>query len=30
LLIRHFETDLPVNGVLSGNVKGLARASLRR
>lgn len=30
LLIRHFETDLPVAGVLSGNVKARARASLRR
>lgn len=30
LLIRHFETDLPVTGVLSGNVKGFARASLHR
>lgn len=30
LLIRHFETDLPVAGVLSGNVKALARTSLRR
>lgn len=30
LLIRHFETDLPVTGVLSGNIKGLARASLHQ
>lgn len=30
LLIRHFETDLPVAGVLSGNVKALVGASMRR
>jgi hypothetical protein len=30
LLIRHFETDLPVAGVLSGNVKGVGRAVSRR
>ncbi len=30
LLIRHFETDLPVTGVLSGNVKELTPARLRR
>lgn len=30
LLIRHFETDLPVTGVLSGDVKALEGASVRR